>query len=388
MSPENKGLARAKEIGQERTLRVKELRAEGKRIIGYPCIYVPVEILTAVGSVPFRILGDMREPVIAADRALPTSFCPLMRSCLDVALKGKDEFLDGVVMAHSCDPQEKTARVWESYVSYPYFYFIDVPGTTHKEELLYYRGELDNFKTTLEAFTGQEISADKLNEAIRSHNQQRALVRELYELRKPALPLISGVETVQVIKALASLPVDEGNELLTQVIAEVKERKGSPEEKPVRLLLYGATIDSVAMMEILESHADVVMDEHCLGIRAYQRDVKLTDDPLDGLAYHYLAEITAARTYREAVYGEASKDYKADLESRFGYLKKLINEWNVTGVIILLARYCDPFAFEVPSLKDYLDNINVPSIYIEHDYTEGILAPLATRVEAFGEMLS
>jgi len=388
MSQKNKGLARAKEIGQERTSRVKELRAEGKRIIGYPCIYVPVEILTAAGAVPFRILGDMREPVTAADRALPTSFCALMRSCLDIALKGRDKFLDGVVMAHSCDPQEKTARVWESYVSYPYFYFIDVPGTTHKEELLYYKGELDNFKKTLEAFTGQEISAEKLNEAIQSHNQQRALVRELYELRKPVPPLISGVEAIQVIKALVSLPVEEGNELLTQVIAEVKERKSSSEEKPVRLLLYGATIDSVAMMEVLESHAGIVMDEHCLGIRAYQRDVKLTDDPLDGLAYHYLAEIMAARTYREAVYGEASKDYGADLESRFGYLKKLINEWNVAGVIILLARYCDPFAFEVPSLKDYLDSINVPSIYIEHDYTEGILAPLATRVEAFGETLS
>jgi len=387
MLDKSEGLSKASEIYQNRSHRVKELKAEGKKIIGYPCMYVPLEIITALDLAPYRTYGDIREPVTEADRALPTAFCPIMRTCLDCALKAKDDFLDGMVAIHSCDPQDKTTRIWESYVRYPYFHLIDMPGTLRTESLEYFKGQLNDFKKTLEAFAGKELSSDKLKAAIELHNRQRALVRELYELTKPDSPLISGTEMLQVIKALMSLPAAEGNELLGQVISEVKERTGGPEKKPARLLIWSSTVDDVDIMQLFEAGANVVMDESCGGIRAYRADVKLTDDPLDGLTHYYLEEITCARTFREAVFGEAKKDYIADLDSRFGYLKGFISDWNVNGAILFLVRYCDPFAFEMPDLKDYLDHLGIPSTYIEYDYTQGSLAPLRTRVEAFLETI-
>ncbi len=388
MPDKSRGLKRAKEIYQNRSRRVQELKAAGKKIIGYPCVYVPLEILTALDLVPYRTCGDIKEPVTEADRALPTSFCPIMRTCLDCALKGKNDFLDGMVTVHSSDPQEKTARVWESYVDHPYFHFIDMPGTVRPEAMEYFKSQLNDFKKTLESFTGKKLSADKLKAAIESHNKQRALVKESYELTKPTPPLISGIEIVQVVKALMSLPVTEGNELLTQVISEVKSRNDGPKRKPARLLIWSSTLDDSAIMEIFESGANVVMDESCGGIRPYRGSVKLTTDPLDGLADYYLNEITCARTFRQAVIGETKKDYKKDLQSRFGYLKDIIKKWNINGAVLLLVRYCDPFAFEMPSLKDYLDGLGIPSTYIEYDYTRGALAPLRTRVEAFLETIS
>lgn len=387
MADKSKGLSKASEIYQNRSHRVKELKAEGKKIIGYPCMYVPLEIITALDLAPYRTYGDIREPVTEADRALPTAFCPIMRTCLDCALKAKDDFLDGMVAIHSCDPQDKTTRIWESYVSYPYFHLIDMPGTLRTESLEYFKGQLNDFRKTLESFAGKELSSDKLKAAIELHNRQRALVRELYKLTKPDPPLISGTEMLQVIKALMSLPAAEGNELLGQVISEVKERTGGPEKKPARLLIWSSTVDDVDIMQLFEAGANVVMDESCGGIRAYRADVKLTDDPLDGLTHYYLEEITCARTFREAVFGEARKDYIADLDSRFGYLKGFTREWNVNGAILFLVRYCDPFAFEMPDLKDYFDHLGIPSTYIEYDYTQGSLAPLRTRVEAFLETI-
>jgi benzoyl-CoA reductase/2-hydroxyglutaryl-CoA dehydratase subunit BcrC/BadD/HgdB len=59
----------------------------------------------------------------------------------------------------------------------------------------------------------------------------------------------------------------------------------------------------------------------------------------------------------------------------------------VDGVVLLLVRYCDPFAFEVPAVKDYFASLGVPATYIEYDYTEGSLAPMRTRVEAFLETI-
>jgi benzoyl-CoA reductase/2-hydroxyglutaryl-CoA dehydratase subunit BcrC/BadD/HgdB len=388
MSDKNKGLSKAQEIYLNRSQRARELRAAGKKIIGYPCVYVPLEMLTALDLVPYQTCGDIKEPVTEADRALPHSFCPIMRNCLDCALKGKDDFLDGMITIHSCDPQEKTARVWESYTNYPYFHFIDMPITVRPEALEYFKSQLNDFRKTLEAFTGKKLSTDKLEAAIKSHNQQRALVRELYELTKPSPPLISGTEIVQVLKALAGLPVVEGNDLLTETISEVKNRTAGPEKKSARLLIWSSILDDTDIMQVFETKANVVMNESCGGIRAYRAGVKFTADPLEGLADYYLNEITCARTFRQATLGEIRKDYARDLQSRFGYLKGIIKEWKINGTIMLLVRYCDPFAFEIPSLKDYFDSLGVPSTYIEYDYTTGALAPLRTRVEAFLETIS
>ena len=388
MSDKNKGLDKAREIYLDSSRRAKELKAAGKKIMGYPCAYVPLEMLTALDLVPYRTCGDIKEPVTEADRALPHSFCPVMRNCLDCALKGKNDFLDGMVAIHSCDPQEKTARIWESYTHYPYFHFIDMPITVRPEALEYFKGQLTDFRKTLEAFTGKKLSPDKLETAIKSHNHQRALVRELYELTKPSPPRISGTEIIQVVRALTSLPVGEGNDLLIETISEVKKRTAGPEKKSARLLIWSSTLDDTDITQVFEAKANVVMNESCGGIRAYRGNVKLTADPLEGLADYYLNEITCARTFRQATLGETSKDYARDLQSRFGYLKGIIRDWKVNGAIMLLVRYCDPFAFEMPSLKDYFDRIGVPSAYIEYDYTTGALAPLRTRVEAFLETIS
>jgi len=350
-------------------------------------MYAPLELMTALDLVSYRTSGDMEEPITEADRALPTAFCPVMRSCIDCALKGKDSFVDGVVAVHSCDPQEKTARVWESYLNYSFFHFIDMPGTLRPESLEYFKGQLNDFKTALESFAGKELTHDKMKEAIQLHNRQRALVRELYELSKPDPPLISGTETLQVIKALMSLPVDEGNELLGQVISEIRERSGGPQKMPVRLLIWSSTLDDVRVMEMFESGSNVVVDESCGGIRPYRADVELTEDPLDGLTDYYLKEITCARTFRVASFGEMKKDYMEDLETRFGYLKETVKEWNVNGAAFLLVRHCDPFAYEMPNLKDYFDSLDIPSTYIEYDFTPGSFGPMKTRIEAFLETI-
>jgi benzoyl-CoA reductase subunit C len=388
MPDKNKGRSKAREIYLNRSQRAREFKAAGRKIIGYPCVYVPLEMLTALDLIPYQTCGDIKEPVTEADRVLPHSFCPIMRNCLDCALKNKNDFLDGMVTIHSSDPQEKTARVWESYTHYPYFHFIDMPITVRPEALEYFKSQLNDFRKTLETFIERKLSTDKLEAAIKAHNRQRTLVRELYELTKSSPPRISGTEIVQVVKALTSLPVIEGNDLLTETISEVKNRTDGPEKKSARLLIWSSTLDDTDIMQVFEAKANVVMNESCGGIRAYRAGVKFTADPLEGLADYYLNEITCARTFRQATLGETRKDYARDLQSRFGYLKGIIKGWKINGAIMLLVRYCDPFAFEMPSLKDYFNSLGIPSTYIEYDYTTGALAPLRTRVEAFLETIS
>ena len=119
-----KGLNLAKEIYQDRGRRVLELRKAGKKVIGYLCLYPPVELITALGLVPFRIFGDMSEPITAADRVSTTVVCPFLRSILDLALKGKFDFLDGTVGAHTCDIGMTTVIAWrDSKIGDPLYAF-------------------------------------------------------------------------------------------------------------------------------------------------------------------------------------------------------------------------------------------------------------------------
>ncbi len=387
MKSEKKGLSRAREVYETRVQTAEQFQGKGHKVIGYPCAYVPLELLTALDFVPYRIYGDLKEPITEADRVLPASFCPIMRSCLDCVLKGKTDFLDGIAVIHSCDPQEKSARVWEAYKKYPYFHFMDMPIALWPDSLEYFQGQIKDFQTTLESFAGKKITPENLQKAFDLHNRQRALVRDLYELTKSDPPMISGTEIVQVTKAVMTLPASEGNDLLIQVISEVKERRNRPRKKSARLLLWTSTLDDTDLMELIEDKAHVVIDDNCAGLRPFRGMVKDAGNPLEALANYYLKGITCARTFKQASLGEIRKDFPADQESRFGFLKERAKEWKADGALLFLVRYCDPFAFEMLELRDYFDRIGLPCTYIEYDYTQGGLAPIRTRVEAFLETL-
>ncbi len=388
MAEPSKGLRRAQEIYQDRSHRALELREQGKKVMGYLCIYPVPEMMTALDIVPHRIFGDMREPITRADSYMPAVNCPFLRSCLDLGLKEKYNFLDGIVTTHICDVGSSLSGIWNYTIRTPFSYHIDTPHTLHETSLEQEKGLLQDYRKALEDFAGQKMTTEKLKEAVRVHNEQRVLVRELYELKKPDPPLISGAETIRVIKAIQSLPVDEGNELLREVISEVKERNDGPPQKSARLLVWGSILDDTALMEMIESlDANVVMDDTCVGSRAYFDDVELTDDALDGLSRHYLMDIKCSRTFRTRDYQDVRKDYMTDLEVRFSYLRDYARDWKAGGVILESVRYCDTHGYDVPSIRDYLDSLGIQSIYLEHDYTEGALAPLRTRVQGFLEII-
>ena len=382
------GIAKAKEIYSDRTQRVKELQSEGKKIFGYLCIYPIIEMLSALDIVPFRLFGDINEPVTKANNFLPMVVCPFIRSYLDMGLKGKYNFLDGIITSHICDVGAGVPAIWNYAVKTPYTYHIDTPHTMRESAREYHRTLLNSLQTSLEDYAGRKLTPSKLADAIMKHNRQRALVRELYDLRKNDPPLISGVDTIQVIKAIQSLPIGEGSQLLQEVINEIEERRDRPVKKASRLMIYGSILDNSNLMEMIESlDANVVIDDTCVGSRPYFDDVKITENPLDGLASHYLNHIKCPRTFLTDYFAH-QKDYVSDLQKRYSYLGDYARSWHVNGVLIEALKYCDTHGYEVPSVKDYFREIDLPCIYVEHDYTLGMMSPLRTRVQGFLEIIS
>ena len=79
---------------------------------------------------------------------------------------------------------------------------------------------------------------------------------------------------------------------------------------------------------------------------------------------------------------------REEMEERFSHIKNFANEFNVNGVIIYILKYCDSEEWEAPDLRDYIqEELGLPVLHIEHDYSTVALAPWRTRVQAFVEMI-
>ncbi len=378
------GLTKAEQIYQNRDRKAKKLKAEGKKIIGYLCSFTPVETITAAGLVPYRITGSMKESIALADAYLETIACPFTRSCLDIALRGGYEFIDGYVVPHACDNIVKLYDIWTYDIKHSYAHFVNVPHTLSPASFDFFETELGTFKRSLERFSGREVTAEMLSQSIRLHNEQRALVRKLYELRKQDPPLLSGAEMTKVIVAVMSTPVTEANELLQAAIEEVQTRRNSPQRKPARLMVYGTGNEETNFIELVEeSGANVVMDDLCFGTRPYWFEVEVSDNPLASIARSYLEKLRCPRTYRQS-----PGSHQADLENRFGYLYEFAKDFKVNGVILYIVRYCDTHAFDAPDVKEYLGRKGLPVLEIEGDYPLSGIAGLKTRIQAFLETVS
>jgi len=138
--------------------RARELNEQGRSVIGYLCAYVPVEIISAAGFIPFRIKGDVNEPITKADTQMETLVCPLVRSCFDLALKGRYDFVNGLVIPHACDSICKTYDIWRYTLDLPFSQMINIPHEISKSSLEFFVNILETFRKGLGTYSGSQIS--------------------------------------------------------------------------------------------------------------------------------------------------------------------------------------------------------------------------------------
>lgn len=379
-----KGLALAENYCRDYGSRARELKGDGRKVMGYLSALGPVEILTAAGFVPLRLKGFVTEAITRGDAYMETIICPFVRNVFDAAVKGKYSFLDGMVLPHQCDSIDRTNDVWNHNLKLPYWHFLNVPHVTDDASIEFMKEILRVFITSLESFTGKRITDEAIAQAVMAHNENRRLMRKLYELRKSETPLISGTEMIMVLAAAMSLPVEESSELILAVTDEVKQRPLPAPQTLPRLMLVGDQIDDTAIMDAIEgAGARLVMDDISIGAKMYWNDVDVTPDPLQGIAERYLRKLKLPTTFVGS-----GENYQEILEERYGHLRDYIRDFHVNGVILLMYKYCDPYGFEVPAMTSFIESTGASVLYLEDEYSTSTLARLKTRIEAFVEMIA
>ena len=182
------GLAAAEKLYTQYGSRARELKASGKKVIGYLSALGPVEIMTAAGVLPIRLKGNVSEAISKGDAYMETIVCPFVRNVFDAAVKGKYDFLDGMVLPHQCDSIDRTNETWSYTLNLPYWHFLNIPHVADDPSIAFTKEILRIFIKSLEKYTGNKITDEAIAKAVAAHNQNRKLMRDLYDVAEIESP--------------------------------------------------------------------------------------------------------------------------------------------------------------------------------------------------------
>ncbi|MFQ6037108.1 MAG: benzoyl-CoA reductase, bzd-type, subunit N [Candidatus Aminicenantales bacterium] len=345
----------------------------GGKVVGTFCTYVPEEILIAADILPVRILGS-HEPQDVTEPHIFGMFCPFCRDCLAQGLKGRYDYLDGIVIAQSCLHIRQAFTSWRIHIPTEFTYYLPMPQNVQSPRAVpYLKGELEAFKEAIKAWTGRTLSDEDLSRGLSVMNTSRRLTRQLYELRKQPAPPVTGLEAMYAVVSSQMVDKRDYNPALEKVLEKLPERQVEDGSR-VRLMILGSEDDDTEFISMVESLGAVfVVDDHCTGSRYFWNEASPSADPLQAIAERYVRRVPCP-----------SKDWPE--RTREEHILRLARDWDVQGAVVIQQKFCDPHELDIPAIMNSLKKAGVPSQFLEFDVTVPV-GQFKTRVEAFLEML-
>lgn len=366
------------------SVKIKEAHEAGKKVVGMYCMFSPQEIALAADAISVSLCGTAQGPIEAAEQELPRNLCPLIKSSYGFAITDACpyfSFSDILLAETTCDGKKK---MYELMGKMKPMHVMNLPQTAEGEDALnIWHNEMKKFKTYLEGQLGVEITDDKLRDAINLMNRERNVMKKLHKLNMHNPAPMTGMD-MMLAQWLKGFNVDKeyGIDLIERLVAEVEENMGKGiyafDEKAPRILLTGCPIGSGSekvLRALEDAGASVVALENCTGYKPLEVmvDEDPNKDPLLALAEKYLQTPCSCMTPNNP---------------RFDLIKRMSEEYEVDGVVDLTWVACHTYAIESFTLKKFVEEeLNLPFIQIETDYSDSDTGQVKTRVEAFLETI-
>jgi benzoyl-CoA reductase subunit C len=361
------------EVARNPSRVAEQWKAEGGKVMGTRCIFVPDEVVWAAGMLPFPLYGTP-EPVRQADAYFQSCSCEFVRNVFDLALDDRFAFLDGLAMPNTCDAIRRLYDLWAEYRRDIPAWIINNPqklGAVGNEA--YWLEELKRFQGWVEQVAGTGVTDEKLRRAIGLYNETRALLKRIWSLRREESPPLSGEEALLVGMAATIMPRDRANDLLRRLLEEITARKGEEKFGP-RILVTGSIVDHPAVIRMIEEEGGLVVAEDlCTTMKTFWHPVEEGGPPLESLVRAMNRRPLCACMH--------------PFEARLDYLQELVDEFRVDAVINFNLKYCHSFLYDAPLLRQALEKRNVPVSVLETGHDMSGHGQLRTRVQAFIEML-
>ena len=344
----------------------------GKLAIWDSAIETPEEIIIAADLVPIRLFGD---PTIGIDRAnehIPPNHCVWARNILDQALNGMDSDIEGLICTHGCDCSNREFDIWFEYIDLPFLFFLNAPLKRNETALKFFIDDMKELIRQLEERFQISITSSKIGEAIKKMNQIRDLLREISGYRVKMI--LKGSEFHSLVKSVQQMDKNKALEMLESKLEDLKTQKPQSDKKLKKILLTGSVIDDTEFIKFLESLGfHIIIDDLCIGTKYFSSNVDETEDPISALARYHL---------NKPIYSTKFPSYE-----RFNTLKDLAEQYDIDGIINIAQKFCEPVLYSHPYFSKKFRELEIPYLFVEMEYSRESYKQLATRFEAFAEII-
>ncbi|MBM4386854.1 MAG: 2-hydroxyacyl-CoA dehydratase, partial [Deltaproteobacteria bacterium] len=170
----------------------------GKPMAGFLSSYIPHEIVYAAGAHPFRIFPS-ESGFNRSYGFLQPFACSYVRAALEDGLEGRLGFADCMLFSHTCDALQTLEGIWRKTVNVPVAANLNFPTAAGGAlQLNFLISQLRDFYGALSIRfnSGDENS---LMTACGLYNENRALLRELYGLRREGRLSLTSSEFYKVL---------------------------------------------------------------------------------------------------------------------------------------------------------------------------------------------
>ena len=339
----------------------------------------PGELAHAAGALPV-ILQESPDPITFGHGVLYPFYCGYTRSIVDQAVIGEFQFLDAIMFGDHCVQLLGAADAVRMQLPDPRVIFFQLissmcdPWTLGRS-----RESFLELKSELEDFIGRKVEEETLRNSIRIFNRNRQLLRKLYVMRTEGRIALTATQIQHVVKSSMIMDKGDHTELLEQLVDGLEKNPEAP--KPgIRLHLSGhfCQAPKPEILDLIEDcGAIVVGDDLFHGFRYISTDVAEEGDCIDGLAKWYLARNTGVPCPTRV---QNNVDWDA-------FLLNAVDKEKADGMIVLMAKFCEPHMYYYPEVKEAFERRGVPHLLIETEHEGMALESLKTRVETFLEIV-
>lgn len=363
-------------------VKVKEASEKGRKVVGTYCVFSPHEIAMAADAIPVTLCGTKEDPISAAEEKLPRNLCPLIKSSYGFAVTDTCPyfyFSDVLLAETTCDGKKK---MYELMGEMKPMHVMNLPQQGEGEEnLKFWEKEMIKFKSFLEDSFDRKITEEELKAAIKLGNRERQVMKDLHALNQVKPAPLSGKD-MMMAQWLKGFNIDKeaGIQLIEELILEtkdmIKEGKSPYSAETPRILLTGVPIGagSEKVVELLEeSGASVVALENCTGYKGLDTMIDEEKEPIKAIAEKYLSTPCSCMTPNN---------------SRLDLLDRLAKDYQVDGVVDLTWQACHTYNIESYQVGKFVkEELEMPFIQIETDYSNSDRGQIKVRVEAFLEQI-
>lgn len=351
----------------------------GRKVIGVFPMNFPSELVRAAGALPVVVQED-RAAITLGRSLLYEFYCGYTRSLTDQAATRKFDVFDAFLLVDHCVALLGAADAMRFEIPNTPIYLAQYTASMDEAwtptEI---RKRVEELQAKLEELCGVAVSPADISESIAAFNRNRRLLRHVYALRRSGRISLTARQMQVLVQSSMVMDVEQHSETLDALIPllEAESANGSP---LVKLHLSGHFCHAPRpeLLDMIESCGAVVVDDDLYtGFRYISTDVPESPDPLEALTRWYFDRNTNVPCSTRA---QTTVDWE-------DYLTRSLENSAADGVIILMAKFCEPHMLYYPELRKELDRRDIPHLLIETEHEGLALEMLRTRVEALLERI-